>query len=283
MWALGTPALERPPWVAEIVGAPRRVAIAERSTLLDLAWENRLGYENVARLNPGIDPWAPRPGSEVELPTWAVLPDAAREGLVINLPELRMYDFTHADPPAVYAIAIGAADSPTPTGSFRTGRKRADPVWYVPDSIRSERPELPASVPPGPANPLGTHWITIGTTTYGLHGTNNRWSIGRLSTHGCIRLYDDVMRELFARLPDATPIRILYQTLKLGSRNGRLYLEAHPDRYGSAPGAQAELEAHLMVLRLRGFVADDIDRNQLERVVRDARGIPIEIGRMIRG
>jgi L,D-transpeptidase ErfK/SrfK len=262
---------------------PRRVVVADRDTLLDVALAHRLGFDNVARLNPEIDPWLPVSGTEVDLPTWSVLPEAAREGLVINLPELRMYDFTHPDGPAIYAIAIGDPAWPTPTGSFRAGRKRADPVWYVPDSIRSERPELPAAVPPGPANPLGSHWITIGASSYGLHGTNNPWSIGRLSTHGCVRLYDDVMRELFARLPAATPIRIVYQTLKLGSRNGRLHLEAHPDRYGSQPGAARELEGRLMVLRLLGVVEDDIERRRVERVVREARGVPVEIGRMARG
>jgi len=280
---LGVSSPERLPWVGEVIGTPRRSVISGRETLLDVAWKNRLGYENVARLNPGIDPWVPPPGTEIELPTWSVLPDASGEGIVVNLPELRMYDFTRPGPPEVYAIAIGDPDWPTPTGSFRSGRKRADPVWYVPDSIRSERPELPAALPPGPANPLGSHWITLGTTTYGLHGTNNRWSIGRLSTHGCIRLYDDVMRELFARLPAAVPIQIVYQTLKLGRRNGRLYLEAHPDPYNAAASASAELEARLMVLRLRGFVSQDIEPERVRRVVRETRGVPVEIGRLARG
>jgi L,D-transpeptidase ErfK/SrfK len=276
--AAATPA--RPPWISDVIGEPERVVVAADTTLLDIARERRLGYSGIERLNPGVDPWLPEPGTEIELPTWSVLPDAPARGLVINLPELRMYDFTGAGPPRVYAIAIGDVDWPTPTGQFRLGPRRADPVWYVPDSIRAERPELPAAVPPGPANPLGSHWISIGTTSYGLHGTNNPWSIGRLATHGCVRLYEDVMQELFESAPAAAPLAIVYQTLKLGARDGRLYLEAHPDRYGREPRAREELLVRLMVLRVRGFVEEGIDASDLARIAREARGTPVEIGRL---
>jgi L,D-transpeptidase ErfK/SrfK len=272
-----------PGWISELIGAPARLIVPDGTTLLDIAAERHLGYTGVVRLNPGVDPWVPEPGTQIELPTWSVLPEATAEGLVINLPELRMYDFTAAGAPAVYAIAIGVVDWPTPTGSFRLGPRRADPVWYVPDSIRAERPELPATVPPGPANPLGSHWITIGSTTYGIHGTNNPWSIGRLSTHGCVRLYEDTMRDVFERVPGGTPLRIVYQTLKLGARGGRLYLEAHPDWYAREPRAYEELQLRLMVLRLQGRVEEGIDPARLARVASEARGVPVEIGRLRSG
>jgi L,D-transpeptidase ErfK/SrfK len=270
------------PWVSELIGEPRRIVISAETTLLDIAWKERLGYQGIARLNPHVDPWLPAPDTEIELPSWSVLPDAPRSGLVINLPELRAYDFTRPEAPRVHAIAIGSADWQTPLGAFRAGRRRAEPVWYVPASIRGEHPELPATVPPGPANPLGSHWITIGETSYGLHGTNNRWSIGRLSTHGCVRFYDDVMQALFEELPAAAPIRLVYQTLKLGARDGRLYLEAHPDPYARAARERDELFVRLMVLRLRGLAEDSIDPAHVERTVREARGVPVEIGRLAR-
>jgi L,D-transpeptidase ErfK/SrfK len=280
LWLAAAGPAGGPPWVSELIGEPARVVVSEGTTLLDIAHERRLGYSGVERLNPDVDPWLPEPGTTLELPSWSILPDAPARGLVINLPELRMYDFTATEAPRVHAIAIGDVDWPTPTGSFSLGARRAEPVWYVPDSIRAERPELPAAVPPGPANPLGSHWITIGASSYGLHGTNNPWSIGRLATHGCVRLYEEVMRELFESLPAAAPLRIVYQTLKLGARDGRLYLEAHPDWYGLEPRAYEELLGRLMVLRVRGFVEGEIDAARVERIARDARGIPIEIGRL---
>ena len=110
----------------------------------------------------------------VQLPTRLILPDAAAEGLVLNVPEMRLYDFRVAPEPEIYAAAVGDALDPTPLGEFRIGEKRVNPTWTVPDSIRAEKPELPARVPPGPDNPLGSLWMTIGSSSYGIHGTNIR-------------------------------------------------------------------------------------------------------------
>jgi L,D-transpeptidase ErfK/SrfK len=155
---------------------------------------------------------------------------------VINLPEMRIYDFlADRGAPPVLAIAIGDVEDQTPVGEFRVGNKRLDPYWYVPDSIREENPNLPAVVPPGPETPLGDRWLTLGNSSYGIHGTNNVWSIGRLSTHGCIRLYNDDMRALYDRTKVGSRVRIVYQPVKLGIRQGALYLEAHRDVYGLTP------------------------------------------------
>lgn len=243
-------------------------------TLLDVAHRYRLGFEAVARLNPDVDPWLAVPGTVVHLPTRYILPDAPETGLVINVPEMRLYDFTVDDPPDVMAVAVGDATDPTPIGRFRIGRKRVDPTWHVPASIRRERPGLPAEVPPGPDNPLGSRWMTIGDTSYGIHGTNVRWSIGRESTHGCVRLYEPEMKRLFARIPEGTPVRLVYQPFKWGVEGHRLYLEAHPDLYGRLPD---RLAAALALPRALGL----LDRVRLEdawRAVEEARGVPVWVG-----
>jgi L,D-transpeptidase ErfK/SrfK len=210
----------------------------------------------------------------VRLPTYHVLPDAPHEGLVVNLPELQLYDYgVDRERPEVLALAIGDELDPSLIGRFRVGNKRANPVWNVPASIRAERPELPAQVPPGPDNPLGPYWLTIGQTSYGIHGTNNRWSIGREATHGCLRLYNDVVERLFERTRTGTPIRIVYQTVKLGVQDGIVYVEAHPDRYRRDPDrvehAIAQLEQH-------GLVDEDV-RSRLRDVIERASGEPVAI------
>lgn len=244
-------------------------------TLLDIAERHRLGFERVARLNPGLDPWIPTQGARVRLPTQHVLPDAPHEGLVVNLPELQLYDYgADRENPEILALAIGDELDPSLVGTFRVGRKRANPVWHVPASIRAERPELPAEVPPGPDNPLGPFWLTIGQTSYGIHGTNNRWSIGREATHGCLRLYNDEVERLFARTRTGAPVRILYQTVKLGSRDGIVYVEAHPDRYRRDPDRLVDARARLAEWGLD----DDETLSILERAIEAARGEPIAIG-----
>ena len=225
-------------------------------------------------LNPGLDAWIPAPGSRVRLPTYHVLPDAPHLGLVVNLPELQLYDYgVDSQVPEVLALAIGDELDPSLLGSFKVGLKRTNPVWHVPASIRAEKPELPAELPPGPDNPLGPYWLTIGVTSYGIHGTNNRWSIGREATHGCLRLYNDVIERLYERTRTGTPIRLLYQTVKLGLRDGIVYVEAHPDRYRRDPDRLATAIARLAALGIE----DDDALVLLDRVVEEARGEPVAI------
>jgi L,D-transpeptidase ErfK/SrfK len=192
----------------------------------------------------------------------------------VNLPELQLYDYgVDRNNPEVLALAIGDEIDPSLIGSFRVGQKRANPAWRVPQSIRTERPNLPAEVPPGPDNPLGPYWLTIGQTSYGIHGTNNRWSIGREATHGCLRLYNDVVERLFARTPTGTPVRIVYQTVKIGLRDGIVYAEAHPDRYSRDPDRLAHATA-----RLIEWGIDDEEAFTLLRATIDAaRGEPVAI------
>ncbi len=272
--ATGASLSAAPAPLAPLIGAPSVERIAEGDTLLDIAARHRLGFERVARLNPSLDAWIPPPGARVRLPTYHVLPDAPHEGLVVNLPELQLYDYgVDRDRPEVMALAIGDELDPSLIGRYRVGNKRANPVWNVPASIRAERPELPAAVPPGPDNPLGPYWLTIGQTSYGLHGTNNRWSIGREATHGCLRLYNDVVERLFKRTRTGTPIQIVYQTVKLGAQDGIVYVEAHPDRYRRDPDrverAIAQLEQH-------GLVDEDV-RSRLREVIEQASGEPVAI------
>jgi L,D-transpeptidase ErfK/SrfK len=259
-----------------VLGTPRKVLVEPEDTLLDVAYRHRLGFEAVARLNAGIDAWIPDPGTVVELPTRYVLPHAEPVGLVINVPEMRLYDFTVGAEPEVFAIAIGDAFDPTLLGAFRVGAKRTNPAWYVPKSILEERPGQPPVVPPGPDNPLGSRWMTIGATSYGIHGTNVRWSIGRLATHGCVRLYEDEIQRLYERIPTGTPLQILYQSHKWGRDGAVLYLEAHPDPYQRAPDP---LAAALEQPRALGLV-QHLDLARVRRVVEEARGVPVAVGQL---
>lgn len=257
-----------------VLGQPSRDLVEPDDTLLDVAYRHRLGFESVARLNPQVNVWIPDPGTIVELPTQYVLPDAESKGLIVNVPEMRLYDFTQGREPEVFSIAIGDGMDPSLVGEFRIGAKRKNPAWNVPASIRAEKPELPAVVPPGPDNPLGDRWMTIGNTSYGIHGTNNPWSIGRQATHGCLRLYEDEMRRLYDRVPTGTRVLLVYQTVKLGTLDGGIYVEAHPDVYEREPD---RVERALLRLQALGLL-HAVDENALRRVAQQARGVPVRVG-----
>jgi L,D-transpeptidase ErfK/SrfK len=258
----------------EPLGAITTDFVEPKDTLLDVAARHRLGFEAVARLNPGLDPWIPNPGTVVRLPTLYLLPQVVPKGLVVNVPEMRLYDFGVEDGPEVLAVAIGDVEDPTPVGEFRVGNKRIDPEWRVPASIRAEKPELPPIVAPGPDNPLGSRWLTIGNTSYGLHGTNVRWSIGRIATHGCVRLYEQDVVRLYDRVREGTPLRLVYQPYKWGREGEQLLLEAHPDVYRKIA---EPFEAALETPRALGLV-DRLDLTAVRSVIARADGVPTAVG-----
>ena len=264
---------ERAPALRPLLGQSQSVLVEPDETLLDVAYRNRVGYAAVERLNRHVDPWIPAPGTVVRLPTRYILPAAVEKGIVINLPEMRLYDFTAESGPDVFALAIGDEASPSLIGEFVIGAKRKDPTWHVPASIRAEKPELPAQVPAGPDNPLGSRWITIGRTSYGIHGTNVRWSIGREATHGCLRLYEEDIQRLFDRVREGTPLHIVYQTVKWGRDDDRIFVEVHPDLYRLRPDLLAEL-AGPRALGVLGV----LDLEAALRALEEASGLPIPVG-----
>jgi L,D-transpeptidase ErfK/SrfK len=217
-----------------VVGEVRSIITRHQDTLLDVARREGLGFEDIVRANPDINPWVPGEGSEVLLPTRYVLPAVPWEGVVINLPELRLYYFPKDGESLVetYPISIGRMDWGTPLGQARVISKVVDPSWYPPQSIRDEhaadnRP-LPRIVPAGPDNPLGRHAMRLSIPGYLIHGTNKPAGVGMRVTHGCIRMFPEDIERLFKMIPLETPVRIINQPYKMGwGHDGELVMEAH--------------------------------------------------------
>lgn len=228
----------------DLIGEITTTTVRDGETLIDIALEHGLGYNEIVAANPGIDPWLPEVGAEVMLPTRYTLPSAPREGIIVNLAEMRLYYYpapANDDAPVVmtFPIGIGQEGWSTPVGITTVIGKIENPSWTVPQSIRQAHEEagrsLPAIVPPGPDNPLGKHAIRLGWTSYLIHGTNKTFGVGMRVSHGCIRMYPEDIEALFAIVPVSTPVWIIDQPYKLGRDNGRLFLEVHapvedPDR-----------------------------------------------------
>lgn len=261
---------------APVVGSNRSYVLGADETLIELAYRAGIGYEGLAAANPGIDPWLPEAGQTVLLPYAAILPAAAGLGITINLAEYRLYlvwERSGRRHVRIYPIGIGAEGAATREGQFLVTLVVADPSWTVPASIRAERPELPATVPPGPENPLGTHWIGLSLEGVGIHGTNKPFGLGRRVSHGCIRLYPEDIEDLAGRVGKGTPVRIVYQPIKLGLRGRQLLAEVHPDFLGRIANPLEE------VRRLRGALGWGglLDGQALQQVLAEARGIPVPI------
>jgi L,D-transpeptidase ErfK/SrfK len=234
--AAPTPVFATEDWI----GRFEYYQITGQKNLLQVARLNGLGYIELLAANPGIDPWVPEKGRILVLPKAHLLPDAPRQGIVINLAEMRLYFFRKKGAPILtFPLGIGRMGRETPTGVTHVRAKRKNPTWIPPASIRAERPGLPGKVPPGPRNPLGDYALDLAWRGYVIHGTNKPYGIGRRVSSGCIRLYPEDIAQLFRLVSVGTPVTIVYQPVKLGWSHGELYMEVHPT---AAQGD--ELEAH---------------------------------------
>lgn len=271
----------------DVVGTVRSVEARHEDTLLDLARFNNLGYEEIELANPGVDPWMPGAGTIVVLPTSFILPPVPREGLVLNVPEMRLYYYPKPKKGAravviTYPVSVGRMEWKTPVGITKVIAKDANPSWSVPETIRAEHAAkgdpLPKVVPPGPDNPLGRFAMRLGIKGYLIHGTNNPNGLGMRVTHGCMRLYPTDIEALFKIVPVGTPVRIVNMPFKVGRHAGKLYLETHPPldedlaRYKN--NHTPLVQAVVAVTHDRNYA---VDWEVAQQAVADPLGIPVVI------
>ncbi len=210
-----------------IIGEAVRHKVQGGETLLDIARFHHLGYQELIQANPGVDPWVPAVGVEIDIPSMWILPRQRSQGFVLNIPEMRLYYYLPDSQVMTFPLGVGMEGWDTPAGKFWIGEKRKNPVWYVPAAIQREMDEPRKVIPPGPDNPLGSYWMRLSTTTYGIHGTNNPWAVGRHVTHGCIRLYPEDIAYLYPQVPSKTPVEVIYQRTKVGLKNGKAYFQIY--------------------------------------------------------
>jgi L,D-transpeptidase ErfK/SrfK len=256
-----------------VIGRNLPYLIAPGETLVELARRSGTGYEALVRANPGVDPWIPPTGAEVFLPLAFVLPLGTDEGITINLAEMRLYLVWQEDgrqKVRAYPVGIGQEGWDTPLGRFTIATKVANPSWTPPAAIRETSPDLPAWVPPGPNNPLGDYWLGLSVKGYGIHGTSKPFGVGRRVSHGCLRLYPEDIRDLFQRVTIGTAVRIIDQPVKVGAREGELYLETHPPVTGRRINPVAEVLRQAAALSWQGR----LDMEAIHRALRERRGIP---------
>lgn len=274
---------ERPE--SRLVGELRHYQARQDDTLVDIATRMGIGFVALRAANPDVDVWLPGEGTEIVLPTQSLLPPANPTGIVINLPEMRLYHFREADAlPAFYPIGIGREGRTTPLGSTRIERKTEDPTWYPPESIKAEKPELPDVVPPGPENPLGTRALYLGWPAYLIHGTNNPYGIGRRASAGCIRMYPEDVESLYPNVPIGTDVQVLNEPVKIAWVGNALYLEVHPtqkqaDQVEISGYFEREMPANLInrVMRAAGKDKGRLNWQAIEKAGMQRPGYPIQV------
>ena len=264
----------------EVVGEVLTIKAEHEDTFVRLARRYNVGYDELRFANPNVDPWLPGAGTEITIPTRFVLPRVERKGIIINVPELRIYYFPSDRQTVItHPISIGRMDWPTPYGRTTVVAKAEKPTWYPPQSVRDEHAArndpLPAVVPPGPDNPLGDYALRLGIPGYLIHGTNKPAGLGLRVSHGCIRMFPEDVEALFGQVAVGTPVTLINQPFKMGWGADGLYLEAHQ------PLSEDQQSGEWSATELtRQFVAATQDRDgrvswqTAESVMQDGRGLP---------
>lgn len=253
-------------------------------TFADLGTTYDLGYLEMVAANPSVDAWLPGEGTEIMLPTRYVLPPVERTGIVINLPEYRLYYYQGARL-FTYPLGIGREGWESPVANTRVTVKTPNPAWYPPKSIREEHAAegdfLPTVVPPGPDNPLGPYKLTLGLPGYLIHGSNKKFGIGMRVSHGCFRMLNHNVLELADHVPVGTNVQIINEPYKFGVSEGRLYLEAHTPLEEDGLTSIDDKQTHAVNKLLANEMlvnSFQIDWDAVRSVVAAEEGIPIQVG-----
>ncbi|MDV0595857.1 MULTISPECIES: L,D-transpeptidase [unclassified Enterobacter] len=224
-----------PPTGSRLVGSSQVITVPDHNTLpLEaFAAQYGLGLSNMLEANPGVDPFLPKSGTKLTIPQQLILPDTVREGIVVNVAEMRLYYY----PPGgntveVLPIGIGQAGRETPRNWVTAvERKQVGPTWSPTPNTRrayaAEGKTLPAFVPAGPDNPMGLYAIYIGRL-YAIHGTNSNFGIGLRVSQGCIRLRNNDIKYLFDHVPVGTRVQLIDRPVKVTTEpDGSRWVEVH--------------------------------------------------------
>jgi L,D-transpeptidase ErfK/SrfK len=279
----------------DVVGEVQVTIARHEDTFADIARRFNVGYTELLRANPGVDPWLPGEGTEIVLPTEFVLPDSPREGLVLNLAQMRLYYYPprKEDGPVeviTHPIGIGKVGWATPEGSTKVTSHVKDPTWTPPMSVRKEHEKegdiLPPTVPPGPDNPLGRHMMRLGWPSYLIHGTNKPPAVGMRASAGCVRLYPEDIALIYEAVPDGTKVTVVNQPVLLGWRDGRLHVQAYQpledDKrdWADVPKALRQKTKKPKTALWKKVAADveEIDWDAIAAAAAEPRGIVLDVG-----
>ncbi|GEM_PF-1160299 len=260
-----------------VIGTPFYVKTDADHTLLDVGRHYGSGYDEMKQANPTVDVWMPGDDQDVLVPDFHVLPDTPREGLVMNLPEKRLYYYHSPTEVEVFSVGIGREGWETPVGTYSVIEKIKDPTWTPPASIRAEYEKrgvtLPAVVPAGPENPLGAYAMRLSNPSYLIHGTNKPWGVGMPVSSGCTRMYPEDIEALFPKVEQGTPVRIVDQPYKVGWRGDQLYLEVNLTD-GQSPDSPRD------VIPATYADADGVmvDWDEVRRALQERSGLPRLVG-----
>ncbi|WP_283630044.1 L,D-transpeptidase family protein [Shewanella baltica] len=271
---------------SRLIGENQYYTVPEgKHTLEDIAAKYQLGLSNLLEANPGVDPFLPKPGSQLLIPLQLILPNAPREGIVINVAEMRLYYYPKGKKTVeVLPIGIGQIGKDTPENWVTSvQRKRANPTWTPTPRIRKEYTAkgeiLPAVWPAGPDNPMGLYALYIGNL-YAIHGTNASFGIGLRVSQGCVRLRHEDIEHLFKNVPVGTRVQFVNQPIKATEEpDGKRYLAVHQPLSRTVAEFESNEPVAISLPRdIAKFIAKaDTNSSVIKKLLDERTGVPMRI------
>lgn len=269
-----------PPLARGVVGGDSEYTVRPGDFLIAIGARFGVAAKVLAQQNAISFDAILRPGKRLRIHNPHIVPVTLDDGILINIPQRMLFHFVHGSLTGAYPVGLGRASWPTPTGEFKIVARVMNKTWKVPKSIqeemRRENKIVREEVPPGPDNPLGTHWLGLSLWSYGIHGTIAPSSVFHFQSHGCIRLHPDDAAELFDRVNAGTAGRIIYQPVLLARvEDGRILLEVHRDIYSRGIDAAQTVRD----LAQAHGLSQDVDWSLVDAVIAAREGLAREVGR----
>lgn len=281
-----------PPPSSRLIGQNEQYVVPnDGKSLESIAAKFNTGILLLLEANNTVDPRLPKAGSTVIIPSQMLLPDTPREGIVVNLAELRLYYY----PPGqnrvdVYPIGIGQLGRETPVMVTRISEKIPNPTWTPTANIRArslaQGIKLPPVVPAGPRNPLGRYALRLeqGGGEYLIHGTNVSRSVGMRVSSGCIRLRAADIKALFTSARQGTRVQIVNEPIKYAIEpDGRRYVEVHQP-LSTRDGQNTQTMPVAINASMGRFIDDSgSDKSLVDSAITRRAGYPVPVGYMSQG
>ncbi len=245
-----------------------------------------IGLIALMESNPGIDPLLPPVGTKLQIPIRMLLPDVPYRGIVINLPEFRLYYFPKGSNAVhVFPVGIGRVGRTTPVMHSRVIRKVEKPSWTPTARIRADHlakygKELPLTVPPGEDNPFGDYALQLefGANNYWIHGTNQNFGIGMRVSAGCVRMNPDDIAWLFQQIAINEEVRVINQPIKIAAEpNGEKILEVHSPLSTTKKPSKAQTDLIQVDEIVKFKKQNKLDHEQVKRALLLHQGIPVNV------
>lgn len=268
----------------DVIGEVKNYIVREGDTFIKIAHDFDVGYVELREANPTVKPETLKLGTVLIIPSQYILPNAPRQGIVINVSEMRMYFYPDdQDVVMTFPVGVGREGSHTPRANMTVVEKIEKPTWYPTKETRAERAKdgvtFPKAVPPGPDNPLGEYALRLSYWSYLIHGTNENDGVGRRSSSGCVRMFEKDIKQLFQHVKVGADVVVISEPYKIGRSDGRLYFEAHlPLNEYQAEYANLEKFLHHNISGIVYGHKHKINWDKLMTIAKETQGMPQEIG-----